>query len=210
MRRLLTIIVLLVVVEIVGDVMAKAWAEGQITTRARAELPASVHVDSHIHAFPFLVPIVLSGRVSDVGAHFENVPAGALVLSAVDLDLHGVRVDRNQLLKQRKVRLVSVREGTVSADITAKVLGRALHVPVTIAGGQVKATIAGVTVAANVQVRGNALVFAVPGLANLAIPRTRLLPCTSAVTVLAGRLRVSCTIHDVPPGLLGAANERLG
>lgn len=209
MRRLAFFLVILIVLEIVADLGARAWAQSQITSRARAEVPSGVHVDSHIRAFPFLIPLFSSGHVAEVDGHFENVTAGPLVLSAVNIELHGVRVDRDKLVNERKVRLVDIRDGTVSADITAAELSRVLHVPITITTAQVKATVGGVTVASNVRVRANSLDFGIPGVPRIAIPQTHLLPCATDLTLLAGRVRVSCTIHNVPPGLVGAANDSL-
>lgn len=209
MRRLIYVVVILVVLEVVVDIGARTAAEGQINARAKAELPSSVHAESHIHAFPFLIPLLTSGHVSEVDGHFENVTAGPLLLSAVDVVLHGVRVDRDKLLTERKVRIVGIRDGTVSAEVTADALTNVLHVPVVITTGQIKVTVGGVAVAANVRVQSNAIDFGIPGVPRVPIPRTRLLPCASDITTLAGRVRVSCTIQHVPAGLVGAANASL-
>ena len=156
-----------------------------------------------------MLPLLVAGRVSEADGHFENVPAGSLTLAAVDIELHGVRVDRSKLFKERKVELVSIDEGTVSVEITAAVLTKALGLPVQITGGQLK--LAGALAAvAKLSVANNALVIDVGGVVRrVAIPKTRLVPCASSVTVLAGRVRLSCTIQNVPPGLLGEANAQL-
>ncbi|HZN15479.1 MAG TPA: DUF2993 domain-containing protein [Acidimicrobiales bacterium] len=205
MRRLIIAVVVLGGAFLAVDVGARTWAQGQIETRARAEIPKEVSVGAHIRAFPFLPPLLIAGRVSEVGGHFENVPAGALTLSAVDIVLHGVRINRNKLLHDRKVELVSIDEGTVTIEITAAVLSKAAGVPITISNGQMK--VAGVGIA-RVSVQDNALVIA--GVRTLAIPKTRLVPCATNATLLADRVRLSCTIRTLPPALLGAANRELG
>jgi hypothetical protein len=204
-RRLLIVIAILVGVEIVGDYAARAWAEGQITSRAEAELQSSVRVDSHIRAFPFLLPLFASGRVSEVDGRFEKVPAGALTLDVIEVTLHGVRLDRDKIVKG-EVRLLAIRDGTVSAEIFASTLSKLLHVPIKIKGGEVHATIAGQTVTGAVRIANNRLSLGLPGVGAVSIPKTRLLPCATSVTLLANRVRVSCTINKVPPGLIGAAN----
>jgi hypothetical protein len=208
-RRLVVLLVVLGGLGLAVDFGAQAWAEGQIETRARAELPSQVSVSADISAFPFLPPLLLGGRVAEVAGHFKNVEAGVLTLSAVDIELRGVRINRSKLLNDRKVELTRIREGTVSVEIESAVLAKALGVPLTIANGQVRlaGALSGV---ASVSVRANAVVFNVAGVTrSVPIPKTRLVPCASTVTVLAGRLRLSCTIHDVPPALLGAANRGL-
>jgi hypothetical protein len=210
MRRLIVVLVILGALGAGGDVGARQWAEGQIESRARAELPDEVSVSAQIRGFPFLPPLFIGGDVSEVDGHFENVPAGALVLAAVDIELHGIRINRGKLIRERKVELVGIDEGTVSVEIASAVLAKALGVPINISGGQLKVAGAGVSAVAKLSVRDNALVIDVAGIVRrVPIPKTRLVPCASSVTVLAGRVRLTCTIRDVPPGLLGEANARL-
>lgn len=208
MRKLIIIVVVVLGVGGIADVSARAWAQGQIESRVRAEVPSQVGVSVHIHALPFIPPLLLSGRLSEADGHFTNVPAGPLVLSAVDIELHGVRFDRHKLINERKAEIVAISDGTVRIELTAATLSGFLHVPVQIANGEVKAGIAGVTIGVRVSVQGNALLLGAAGVTlRVPIPRTRVVPCVDDVTVLAGRVRLSCTIHDVPPALLKAAQS---
>jgi hypothetical protein len=209
-RRLVIGLVVLALAGSAGDVGARQWAEGQIESRGRAELPSQASMSAHIRGFPFLPPLFIGGRVSEADGHFENVPAGALTLASVDIELHGVRINRGKLLRERKVELVGIDSGTVSVEIAAAVLTKALGLPVEITNGQLKLAAGAVAAVAKLTVAGNALVINVAGVVRrVAIPKTRLVPCATDVTVLAGRVRLSCTIHDVPAGLLGQANAQL-
>ena len=173
-------------------------------------MPDQISVSADIRAFPFLPPLFLAGRVSEVdGPLQERRRRARSRSSAVDIELRGVRINRSKLLNDRKVELIDIREGTVSVEIESSVLAKALGgVPIDISNGQVK--VAGVT-GARATIVNNAIVFQVAGrmLGRVPIPKTRLVPCATNVTVLAGRLRLSCTIRDVPPAMLGAANRAL-
>ena len=174
-------------------------------------MPDTTRVDANISAFPFLPPLLLAGRVSQAKGHFENVKAGGLTFSAVDIELHGVRVNRDRLLKDRRVELTSIDSGTVSVEIDVAELSRRLGVPVTAKDGELHVTVAGVVTPVKVSVENNRLVFRAAGLSkSLPIPKTRLVPCATRSTVLANRVRLSCTIDHIPPALLGAANRQLG
>ena len=211
MKRLVIVVVVLGALGLGADVGAKSWAEGQIESRARAELSSETSVSADIRAFPFLLPLFLAGRVSEAKGHFENVRAGALTFASVDIELHGVRVNRSKLLNDQKVELTDIDEGTVLFDIAVAELTRVLRIPVTASNGELKLTVAGVTATAKVSVSANALVFDVGGVTrSVPIPKTNLIPCATRATVLAGRVRLSCTIREIPPALLGAANRRLG
>ena len=209
MRRLIIGLVLLGGLGLGADIGAKTWAAGQIETRAKAELPAQVGVSANISAFPFLLPLFLAGKVSEADGHFTNVPAGAITLDRVDIELRGVKINRHKLISERTVELVKIDSGTVSVEILSATLSKLLgNVPVTIENGEVR--VAGVR-AGTVRVDRNALVIAAGAVSQrVPIPKTRLVPCVAGVTILAGRVRLSCTIHDVPKGMLGAANARLG
>lgn len=212
MRRLVIALVILGVLGLVADVGAKGWAEGQIEARARAELPDETSASATINAFPFLLPLLLGGRVSEAEGHFENVKTQVLTFASVDIELRGVRVNRSKLLNDRKVELIDIDEGTVSAEIDVAELARVLRLPVTARNGELHLTIAGVVTPARARVDGDRLVFAMAGLErSIPIPRADLVPtCEMRPAVLAGRIRLSCTIREIPPGLLGAANRRLG
>ena len=207
MRKLVIFLVIVVAAGGVGDVAARQWAEGQIETRANAELPDQTSTVAHVRGFPFLLPLFLSGKVSEADGHFENVPAAPLTLSVVDIELHGVKVDRHELLNNRRVQLVSIDSGTVSIEISAAVLAKAIGVPVSIANGALRAA----SSIAKLRVENNALIVDIAGVTRrVPIPKTRLVPCASNVTILAGRVRLSCTIDHVPPAMLGAANRAVG
>jgi DUF2993 family protein len=209
MRKLIVILVIVLGAGAIADVSTKAWAQTQIVNAAKSQLPDSIGVGAHIHGFPFLVPIALAGKVSEVDGHFTNVKLGLLPISAVDIELHNVKINRHELISHRRVELVSISEGTVAADITAKTLSDTLHQTVTIANGKVRVTIGGaVSVDVAVAMVGNVLSLSAGGVSlKVPIPRTSLVPCATEVTALAGRVRLSCTVHQIPPALLRAANK---
>jgi hypothetical protein len=211
LRRLVIALVVLSALGLGVDVGTKSWAQGQIEKRARTEVPDETSVSADINAFPFLPPLFLGGRVSVVEGHFKNVKAGVLSFASVDIELRGVRINRSKLVNDRKVELTDISEGTVSIEIAVAELARVLRVPVTASNGELRLTIAGTNALAKVSVRDNALFFDVAGVTRtINIPKTRFVPCASRATVLAGRIRVTCTITEIPPALLGAANRSLG
>lgn len=194
-----------------GDVAARSYAEAKLATRARQEAPPGATVDTSVKGFPFLGRLALNGTVSEVDFHLENVDAGAIVFAAVDVDLHGVHLDRRRLLNDRKARLTSLDRGTVTVDITEDALSNALRVPVTIANGDVTVRLLtqDFDVTPVITTEGS-LRFEGQGMArvlSLVIPKTDTVPCVGRVTVLAGRLRLMCNITEIPPAFLDAARR---
>jgi hypothetical protein len=191
-----------------GDVTARAYVESKVDARAQAEAPPDSAVDTTIGGFPFVPRLLLASSVSHVDLHIENVDATAITFATVDIVLRGVKLDRQKMFA-RKARITSIDSGTVEAVLTQQALSDALHVPVTIADGAVSVKVLNQTIPVTPGVDANgALTLQADGLSRtftLRIPKTDYVPCIGDVTVLAGRIRFSCEIHDIPPALLDAA-----
>ena len=192
----------------VGDVTARAYIETKVDARAQAEAPPGSEIDTSIGGFPFVPRLLLASTVSHVGVHIENVNATVITFATVDIDLRGVELDRSKMFA-RKARITSIDSGTVEVVVTQEALGDALHVPIRIADGVVSVTILGKAVPVTPGVDGDgSLTLQADGVARtltLKIPKTDYVPCIGDVTVLAGRIRFSCEIQDIPPALLDAA-----
>lgn len=185
------------------DFAARAVVEGRIEDRARDEAPGVGSVRARIASFPFLPPLLAFGSVSAVDVRLDQVPTRSVQLTALEVGLRGVEVDRDVLL-QGETRLNHIDRGTVSVELDSGSLSRALRVPVTIAGGEVRTRTGPGQVRARPDVgRDGALLLRVGGQnLRLALARTRLLPCAATTaTVVGDRVRLSCQVDEVPPGL---------
>jgi hypothetical protein len=210
MRKLIVLGVLVAVLAVV-DLGARSFAEAKLNERAQQEAPPGSTVSTTVAGFPFLLRLALNGTVTEVDFHLKNVDAGVLTFAAVDVDLHGVHLDRQRLFNDRKARLTGLDRGTVTVDITQEALSQALHVPITITNGDVSVTILSrqFKITPVITAEGS-LKFEGAGLARLlllAIPKTDTVPCVARVTVLAGRLRLSCDLKEIPPAFLDAAQQ---
>ena len=210
MRKLISLGILVVLLG-VADVSARTYASSKFDERAQQESPPGATVHGSISGFPFVPRLLLASEVSHVNVHIENLSARVITFTTVDLDLNGVKFDRSRLINDRKVRVTSIKKGTVSAEITQQALSDALHVPVTIADGAMSVKVLGVSVPVTPSVSASGtLRLSGSGLTrvlSLAIPTTDYVPCIGDVTILAGRIRLSCEIHDVPPALLDVAQR---
>ena len=114
-------------------------------------------------------------------------------------------LDRTRLFDDRKVVLESLGRGTATAEMTQDRLSEALGVPVTLEAGRVQVRVAGQQVTASASVSDNTLRLTVAGLSvpGLKIPKLPLLPCVADVVILPGRARLTCTVDQVPPELVG-------
>lgn len=191
MRKLVFLAVVLLVLGFVADIGTKALAESQIETTAKHEAP-DAGADAAIPVFPFLPPLLLAGKVDEVSVHLNHVPAGPIFFDRLDFDLHGVEISRRALLNDRRVELVAIDRGTVSAVVPLPAVARDLP-------------ISGLTA----RVVGRSIVVRGPGGVSVSIPLPddALIPCAGAATVQAGRVRLTCTLDEIPPALVEAVNN---
>ena len=191
MRKLVFLAVVLLVLGIAADIGAKALAESQIETTAKEEA-ADAGANAAIPVFPFLPPLLLAGKVDEVSVRLNHVPAGPIFFDRLDFDLRGVEISRRALLNQRRVELVAIDRGTVSAVVPLPAVARDLPLS-----------------GLSARVVGRAIVVQGPGRMSVSIPLpdVALVPCTGSATVLAGRVRLTCTLDEIPPALIEAANR---
>lgn len=115
MRKLL---VLLVIAGALGgaEVASKAYAESKIETTIEARTPGQQDPSVTIDSFPFLGRLLVSGTVGDVRMRANAVAAGPVTIDNVELELEGVRVDRDLLLQQ-DVKLREIDSGVIHVHL---------------------------------------------------------------------------------------------
>lgn len=206
MRKLIVLAVLAGLL-LVADIAARAFAEGKIASRMESAARGEADADADIDSFPFLGRLLAAGSAGDVRIRMTNVPAQRIAYSALEIDLSGVKVDRD-LLFQRQVEVTDIDTGTVAVELTAPALSRALGVPVEVRAGTVEVTVRGQKVPARASVAGgDALQLTADPLPaqRIPIPRSPLVPCVRRAEVRGDRVRVSCTFEEVPEPLVRAA-----
>jgi hypothetical protein len=204
-RRLLIALAILLVVLVVGDFVAKAYATSQLRDRAERAVRGATSSTTSISSFPFTGRLLLAGSVPKVDVRVGPVVAGRVTFASISVELRDVHVDRNRLINDQQVQLTGLSSGTVTAELTDIEVSHLAGTRVVLAPGRVTVSAAGVDVAASVQVTNGSMSFGGLRLPiQLRIPRAPLFPCdaTSAV-VKEGAVDLSCTVHDVPPELVG-------
>jgi hypothetical protein len=191
LRKLVVLGVIVVVLAVVADLGLRALAENQVEAAAEREAPGA-YANASIPAFPFLPPLLLAGNVATVQVHLVQVKAQAVVFDSIDFDLHGVEISRHALFNDRRVELVKIDRGTVTAVVQLPAVVRQLPVN-------------GITA----RVVGRSIVLRGPrGVSvSLPMPAASLVPCQGTATVEGSIVRISCTLEEIPPALINAVNR---
>ena len=191
---------------------ARGVAESQLEDRVRDTVQPTGTTTARIESFPFLARFLTSGSVSHIRVSAADVTAERVTFARVSLDLEDVTFDRDSLLSDRQVVLESLRRGTAEAEVTQDELSERLGVPVTLEAGRARVRVAGQMVTAAAAVTDNTLRLSVSGLSvpALRIPRLSVLPCVADAEILAGRVRLTCQVDELPAELLGRPLATVG
>jgi LmeA-like phospholipid-binding len=192
-----------------GDVFARRYATGQLSDRISAAVPEASGVHARIRSFPFVGKLFWDGHVDEVGAHIDRVAVGSVVFTNLDIDLRGVVFDGDAFVTSHRATLTKIRQGTVTASVTARALSAALGRPVHItAGGVNVAVLAGLLVRAGIALTpGRQLVLRVAGLPVVAVPlpSSNVFPCAPRLSVGEGAIVLRCAFTQIPHAFAGAA-----
>jgi hypothetical protein len=206
--KILVLLVVLAAVLAVGDVEARLYAEHQFAHRIDANVPGA-HATVKISSFPFTGRLAASGAVPRIRAHLQNVTSGLFTFDTVDVVVSGVRVERTALFRDRRIHVLSIAKGTVTADMTEAAVDRALGgLPVKLANGAVQLAVNGVNIVGRLSVVANQLRLEVTGVpVNVSIPKLPALPCVGNAVVTTGHLTLSCGLTGIPPALVGVTGQ---
>ena len=111
-----------------AEFASKTYAESKMEAVIEDRTPGRQDPRVTIDSFPFLGRLLVSGTVGDVHMRAGAVPAGPFQLDQVELELEGVRVDRDLLL-QRQVKLRTIDAGVIRLFLP-RALPVAARVPV--------------------------------------------------------------------------------
>lgn len=188
---------------VAADLILRKAAEEELAARVRQEVPDAGATSARIRSFPFLGRLLVSGDVSEIDARVDDVTVEQLLFDFIAVRLHGVEVDPDSLLGERRVVLKRIDRGQVRAEVSEQALVDVLGLPVTLEEGRASVEILGQEVSADVAVREGRLIVSGLDISLPALDLTGpLLPCVSNVEILSGRLAMTCDFAEIPRELL--------
>lgn len=190
---------------LVADLVARAWAEGQLRDRVIARVQPEGPVSASISSFPFVGRLLASGTISEVDVAVEDLTVRGVTFAMVGVRLRAVRIDRDAVVQDRRVTLAGIGRGTAVVEISGDEISRLLGVTVLLERGQARVRVGGTLVPVAARIEGSTLVVEAAGLSLPAveIPPLPLVECLAGTEILPGRLRLTCEVDRVPAELAG-------
>jgi LmeA-like phospholipid-binding len=206
---------------IVGDRAAKGWAESKLAERAAAYYPPGAGSSASIHSFPFIGRLLVSGTVPRVDVNVDDLRVDSVLVRQLSIHITDAKLNRSELFHGR-VHLDRVGSGKIVATIDGPSLAKAVGVDLRFTPGEaaVHEKIQGVDVTAKgkVAVKGNLITVTPTSVEGLAVPASRfavsyripgieMIPCQADVKIIEKGIVVGCTVNDIPPALIQAAQS---
>ena len=200
------ILVLLLVIAallVAADLTARSVAEQELVRRVQTAVPEAGAASVHIPSFPFLPRLLASGTVPRLDAEVRDVTVKQVRFDFIAVELHGVRLDRDQLTRNRSIVLRDIVRGQVRGEVQQRALTDVLGVPVQLEDGRAAVRIAGVTLGADISITDGSLTISGLGITLPTLDLTGpLLPCIADAVILSGRVSLTCDFTQIPAELL--------
>jgi len=206
---------------IVGDQSAKGWAETKLAQRAAAYYPPGGGSSASIHSFPFIGRLLFSGSIPRVDVNLDDLRIEAVRIRQLSIHVSDVKLSRSDLFHGR-VHLDEVGQGKIVATVDGSSLAKAIGVDVRFTPGEVQVhkRIQGVDVTAKgkVTVKGNVVTVTPTSVSGLSVPLStfaisyripgvEILPCQADVKIIENGIVLACSVTDIPPALVQAAQS---
>ena len=223
MRKWILIVIptVILLALIVGDQAAKGWAESKLAERAAAYYPPGSGSSASIHSFPFIGRLLVSGSVPRIDVNLDDVRVQGVLIRRLSIQVSAVKLNRSELF-HGQVHVEKVAQGKLVATIDGPSLAQAAGLDLRFTPGEVsvRQRIQGVDVTAKgkVAVKGNLVTVTPTSVTGLNVPASRLavsyripgveiLPCQADVKIIENGIVVACTVNDIPPALIQAAQS---
>jgi len=116
-----------------GNILGTHLANDEIATRTK-EATKAASATARLGGFPVIYDFLAHGTVHSADLTLHDVPIGPIYAKTVSVALTNVRIDRNALFTQQKVRIRSIATGQASVTVTAPELSAAAKETITIPG----------------------------------------------------------------------------
>jgi hypothetical protein len=208
-KILFVLLIVFVVLLVIGvgaflyaDTRVKAYAEQEAQKRIATRVPQADGVNVTIDGFPLLFDILFGGKIEGLHVEIARVHSHGIEAKDLSLDVEGIALDRDKMLSDRQLIVTGIDRATVQGFLSDDDVSKAAKAKVTFKPGKVTVSAHGHTVDAKVRIVGRRIELRanMPGVpkATVPLPEQELLPCKPEVEVQAGRLRLSCSIDELP------------
>lgn len=191
-----------------GDLRLRSLAEEQAEHKLTEALPQARGVEVTLDGFPFTLGVLLDGKVEALHVRLAEVEESGLTAQDLSLDVEEISLDKDALIDDQRLVVTDIgrakAQGFVGDAAVSKVVGHAVK----FSPGKAMATVRGRELEVEASVKGRFVQLAskIPGVPSVTfpLPPGDVLPCKPELELLAGKIRLSCEIDELPKTLRDA------
>jgi len=218
MKKIVVIVVVLVLlVAILGglayaDMRVRHVVEEHARAKITETLPQAQGVGVEIDGFPFVLGVLMSGEVEALHVTVDAVEEQGLRATELSLHVESIQLDTDALLDESRLVVTGIgratAEGFVSDDEVSKLSGHTVE----FGAGTARAEVQGQVIEAAASIQGR-LVFLSSNLEGVPplmfpLPSSELLPCAPQAELMPGKIRLACSVTELPAALRDAMAQR--
>lgn len=218
MKKIVVLVIVLVILAAVvgglayADLRVRAMAEEHAEAKIAQVLPQAEGVHVSFDGFPFVLGVLVSGEVEALHVMVDAVQEAGLRATRLRLDVDDIVLDTDALLDEQRLVITDIGRARVEGFVSDDVVGAVAEYPVEFEPGRARVEYRGRQIEASVRVQGRlvALSSDLPEVPPMLVPlpSSALIPCSPEVELLAGQLRLSCSVDEIPPELEEAMAQR--
>jgi hypothetical protein len=188
-----------------GDLRLRSLAEEHAEQKLAEALPQASGVAVTLDGFPFTLGVLLHGKVEALHVRIAEVKEAGIVAHDLSLDVEAISIDKDALIDEQRLVVTDIGRATAQGFITDDAVSKAAGQTIVFSPGKAKATVRGRELEVKASVKGRVVQLSsgIPGLpaVTFPLPPGDVLPCTPELELLDGRIRLSCSIAELPATL---------
>ena len=194
-----------------ADSRIKAYVEEEAETRIASRVPQADGIDVTIEGFPLLWDVLFGAKIEGLNVVVARVQSHGIQADDLSLEVDGIALDRDKMLDDRQLVVTGIDRAKIQGFLSQKSVSKAARAEVAFKSGKVTVSAHGHTFDASLKIvhRSIQLRASVPGVPAVLVPlpEEEFLPCQPEVEIMDGKLRLSCTITELPSAVKRAMSQ---
>lgn len=191
-----------------ADLRLRGLAEEQAEKKLTEALPQATGVDVTLDGFPFTLGVLASGKVDGLHVKLAEVKEAGLSAQELSLDVFDISLDKDALIDEQRLVVTDIGKATAQGFVSDAAVSKVVGQTVKFSPGKAHATVQGQELEVEASVRGRFVHLAskIPGVPSVTfpLPPGDVLPCSPELELLQGKIRLSCSIDELPKTLKDA------
>lgn len=213
-KLVIVLVVLLVLLGLVlaglayADVRLRGLAEEQAELKLAQSLPQVSGVDVTLDGFPFTLGVLMDGKVEALHVKIGEVKEAGLAAQDLSLDVEEISLDKDALMDDQRLVVTDIGRAKAQGFVSDAAVSKLVGETVKFSPGKAHAVVQGRELEVQASVKGRFVHLAskIPGVPSVTfpLPPGDVLPCSPELELLAGKIRLSCEIDELPKTLRDA------